>query len=355
MSRLRRSAFTLIELLVVIAIIAILIGLLLPAVQKVREAAARTTCQNNLKQLTLAAHNYESAYQVLPPGGLYFPRVSPPGVSPVVNGGDSYHGPIAFLLPYIEQENVYRQFDTSGTTKGSVVFDADAWLPTTQVNAGSGWWSNPINGPLAMTKIKTLLCPADDPYSNTTGTWAYLVTYSNTVGGGYFSGSTTHGRTNYFPCAGQIGDNTTGDGTPIYSSFQAKYRGVFTQRSKNKIANLYDGSANTFMFGEGLAGVQVGARDFAATWMGACNFPAAWALINPAQWYSFGSKHTGVVQFSMSDGSVQRVRRGIGANGGTTNFPTSINPPQPDISWFIFQRAAGFQDGEVYNLSDLGI
>src|SRR5260370_19613008 len=129
----RRSGFTLIELLVVIAIIAILIALLVPAVQKVREAASRLQCKNNLKQIGLALHNYHGTNKSLPPGF----RSKAASVD-----GDSL-GPGwgwgAYLLPYLEQENVFRQID----------FTKDI--------------AAPANAQARLTSLAVFLCPSDSP------------------------------------------------------------------------------------------------------------------------------------------------------------------------------------------------
>ena len=114
MSRVRRHGFTLIELLVVLAIIAVLIGLLLPAVQRVREAAARIQCQNNLKQIGLAFHNHHATHGAFPRGGTHLPLTHPQGADTsatdlrtrLQSWSWSY-----FILPYIEQENLYQTTD----------------------------------------------------------------------------------------------------------------------------------------------------------------------------------------------------------------------------------------------------
>src|SRR5438105_2045296 len=160
-------AFTLIELLVVIAIIAILIGLLLPAVQKVREAANRMSCQNNLHQIALAGANYESAYKRFPPGTNFSPN-SPanPWWSPPTSG--TFVGVMAYLLPYMEQDNVYRQIPAELLSPTSTLM---AWaygyppLDSSTPNGvppGVGANGTGYLKPAADAVIKSYLCPSDN-------------------------------------------------------------------------------------------------------------------------------------------------------------------------------------------------
>src|SRR5438477_943397 len=151
--RSRRRAFTLIELLVVIAIIAVLIGLLLPAVQKVREAAARSKCSNNLHQLGIAAHNYASAWGQLPPG--FLGTLTPFDPADGAFDGQCV-GSIAFLLPYMEMESIFRRMTISlDLTKYQL---NTAGVPDRNLH----WWNYTADFVASQNRIKTLECPSDE-------------------------------------------------------------------------------------------------------------------------------------------------------------------------------------------------
>jgi prepilin-type N-terminal cleavage/methylation domain-containing protein len=329
-TRLLRRGFTLIELLVVIAIIAILIGLLLPAVQKVREAAARTQCSNHLKQLGIAAHNYESTYQILPPG-LMGPL---PGAGAGFSWAAPHTGALTFLLPYVEQDNIAKQLFAYEPRKLNVDDKTDLnpwWSPLSTANA----YYN-----MSQARIKLFVCPADQPENSQTGTFITFHTSGTTLTftGGYYPNPTGQlfGRTNYVPCAGTIGGGT--------NTFYGKYVGIFDNRSKNKLATVIDGTMNTILFVEALGGAETGNRDFSLAWMGMGLMATAWGTGNPGQWYQTSSKHTLVVQMCWGDGSVRKVKKGVGT---TFNFAANSD-------WFAYARSSGQQDGEVYDPAMIG-
>src|SRR5262249_21219018 len=230
----RRPGFTLIELLVVIAIIAILIGLLLPAVQKVREAANRMSCSNNLKQLGLAAHNYESTYGKLPPGFLGSHSTHMPWGEDTNLVDTQYDaqcvGVTVYLLPYIEQDNLYKLLM--------------AGVPGDYLNPEikyPGFWNFDSFWDNRNVRIKSLLCPSDQaddapfdcffqPYLTSPTTFSLRI---------IAFGDPAFGRTNYLGIAGRAG--VTPD----------PYRGTLANRSRNlKIGTILDGASNTFLLGE---------------------------------------------------------------------------------------------------------
>lgn len=401
----RRQGFTLIELLVVIAIIGILIALLVPAVQKVREAAARAHCANNLKQIALAAHNYHATWKMLPPGWV--------GVQPVNEGGGNqgapptplFVGTLPFLLPYLEQSALYAQMnilswphywyeDNDGGTAG---------LPTDASAAG-------IPNLVAAQNILPLFqCPSNTsspPPAGTTG-WQFVAAhywnggpggttnYPNPPGGyrivgiQYLGASSDQmfptsgftkvlGTTDYVGVSGSFGrgtGNPTGVqpsqyGNVLYPINLGKYEGVFTNNSKNTLTMVLDGTSNTLMFGETVGVLNGLVKSKSYTWMGS-NFctiysglPDIQDVIAPVTATSlappgnaFSSFHSGLVQFAMCDGAVRSLRTGTSfwrlAAGTTATGYLPFNMNLPPADWYVVQSLAGMKDGSGPDVSTI--
>ncbi|MCO6455031.1 MAG: DUF1559 domain-containing protein [Pirellulaceae bacterium] len=305
-----RAGFTLVELLVVIAIIGILVALLLPAVQAAREAGRRMQCQNNLKQLGLAAHNFHDTNNMFPPGYL----------GPIPHGPATYTnqnlGVVSYLLPFMEQQPIQDRYP-----KFSDWYDpanVRPWMLVDNLNGGP-WWGEGNSWAVAQTRINSMLCPSTNAYLNTVGTGALMNVYpvgtnTGTLQIAYFplgGGGDTIGRSNYLGCAGGLGNIPGG---------WLFYEGIFGNRTKNGFQHVLDGTSSTLFFGEAIGGYRrSGAkwvRDYSHCWIGSGVMPVAWGLAtngNKGGWYQYDSEHPGVVQFCFADGSVHGVSRSVDA------------------------------------------
>lgn len=379
----RRQGFTLIELLVVIAIIGVLVGLLLPAVQKVRAAANRMACGNNLKQLGVAAHNYQSTFECLPPGYLGPYANESNGSSDGVFA--SYVGVLAFLLPYAEQDALYRQLDMDRANNRATGYAGynpanGRWWDTTGSGSSASYAAN-ANWVAAQYRLKLFQCPSTPNDAPTLlGVWAANHSWNSNQatasfpGGGYwgpylFSGGTqtysnpppaTFGRTNYFGVAGTAFRGTHNVAGAPFSIPLSQYEGMLTNRSKNSLGNIPDGTSNTLMFGESLGGRSTGQPLFAYPWIGSNVMETRFGL--PAtgadsDWRQYSSLHAGTVLFCFGDGSVRPLRA-----GGSNNFTAPATgpgayaytyPTAPPSEWSVLQQLAGFKDGQAVDPSSI--
>ena len=321
----RKRGFTLIELLVVIAIIAILIALLLPAVQQAREAARRSQCKNNLKQIGLALHNYHDTHSVFPPGYINEIDGNPTTnteYSTAITSEYSAWGWGAFILPYIEEAGLYNQLGI-----GSVRM-ADALADATRLNLMEQ----------AMTAFR---CPSDPaPNRNSTktlrdsgGAWRQIATAN------YIAVNTTRtwhgGGSNPYICGPGLGALNQWSPPPGDTTYP---NGTFWRDSKVRIRDIIDGTSNTLLIGERVwelgnpaggtydcrAGVALGTRiDNEQTTvdrgLGTVAMPINFGDSRCVR--GFSSMHEGGSHFLVCDGSVRFVSENIEANvqatGGT--------------------------------------
>jgi prepilin-type N-terminal cleavage/methylation domain-containing protein len=328
-ARKRPGGFTLIELLVVIAIIGVLIALLLPAVQKVRAAAARLSCRSNMKNVALATHAYHDTFQIFPPG---YVGPTPQLDMSLTNGNWANYqwiGMQTYILPYIEQQTLLTQFMNEDP------------LPRDYMNPDKiypAWWN--YNGPwdAAQNQIKVLQCPADNPYDPANCTSGVAVGYHPAsdffwvIYFPYNGGGSGLGRCNYLGCQGYFGAART------------VYQGIFLNHSKIKLSDITDadGSAFTIAIGEHLGGGEVGGRAFSDAWMGGMCMVTGYGIntgnMGTGGWWMFQSRHPSCVQFAMADGSVHAFKKPM---------------PSGDYLWVWYVYASGWNDAKSPPLNEI--
>jgi len=336
----RKKGFTLVELLVVIFIIAVLIGLLLPAVQQAREAARRAQCLNNLKQFGLGVLNYESAMKRLPPSGLAGDTL----LRPAYGGGSAsapfqqFIGTCVYLLPFIELKNlddritINRAIDRFKANGAAV---PPGSYPPGHPNAVFSFWEVADSWTAAQARIPAFLCPSQQITESADNVFVQMVNGPErgpsgglTLTGWYFGApdGALLGKTNYLSNAGVIGKLPRGNAA--YYVWE-KWEGPFTNRSKATMA-IPDGTAYTMMAGETVGGYDTGQLNngivkllWAHAWIGSGGLPTAWDLpktiYNPNydiidrgfRWFRYSSEHPGMTQMARMDGSASAVQNGV--------------------------------------------
>jgi len=291
----RRGGFTLIELLVVIAIIAILIALLLPAVQQAREAARRTQCRNNLKQIGLALHNYAGSHGYFCPGGVA--RSGPTGTNWCRNDPVNYKGRAPWtvlILPYMDQTNAYNQFRFEEDF--TVLGDATVYMGTTTNHAAYN------------QTMPLYWCPSDPRATAATN----VSNYRGVQGGGNGLHDCVGAASRFFTNGilyvnSRIGFRDITDGTSnVFLAGESFYNPTL-QNSPAQRAQGWASAVSTRTDGSL-------APNLSATSLGINSWPNDPAVSSPLYWVMseyFSSRHTGGCHFLMADGSVHFVSQNI--------------------------------------------
>ncbi|MBA3313569.1 MAG: DUF1559 domain-containing protein [Planctomycetaceae bacterium] len=304
------GGFTLIELLVVIAVIAVLIALLLPAVQQAREAARRTQCKNNLKQIALAVHNFESTYGRMPMGQLG--KFTPGTASGVDDFLDlQFTGPLVQILPFMEQSVMFDR------TEEIVTVEEEKLSPSRDYT-DSLYYQKDNARQMAFARLPGYVCPSSDPYQSSQGDGVALamnIHSSFYFGMLYLPAPTDIGRTTYMPVGGYVGESSPGGDASL-----DRYLGAFRNRRFIRFANLTEGLSNTLLFGEQVGGkwadLDDDGEDDSVTWAWFGAFPQYSGFIpgphtKDHEAINFNSRHTGIIQFAYADGSVHAISEDI--------------------------------------------